>query len=51
LQDVPGKKKAAPVMDVLHAWMIVQRERVHDGVAIAKAFDYSLKRGTVSLPL
>jgi hypothetical protein len=40
------QEKAVPVMDALHAWMIVQRERVHDGVAIAKAFDYSLKRWT-----
>lgn len=33
-------------MDRLHAWMIAQRELVHDGVAmaIAKALDYSLKR-------
>jgi len=40
------QEKAAPAMDVLHTWMIAQRERVHDGVAIAKAFDYSLKRWT-----
>jgi len=33
-------------MDALHTWMITQRECVHDGVAIAKAFDYSLKRWT-----
>ena len=40
------KEKAAPAMDALHAWMIAQRELVHDGVAIAKALDYSLKRWT-----
>lgn len=40
------QEKAAPVMDRLHAWMIAQRELVHDGVAIAKALDYSLKRWT-----
>lgn len=38
------KEKGAPAIDALHTWMIAQRERVHDGVAIAKAFDYSLKR-------
>ncbi|CAM3353390.1 Transposase, IS66 family [Pseudomonas fluorescens] len=37
---------AVPVMDILHTWMIAQRELVHDGVAIAKALDYSLKRWT-----
>jgi len=31
-------------MDALHAWMIAQRQIVHDGSAIAKALDYSLKR-------
>ena len=40
------QEKAVPVMEMLHAWMIAQRERVHDGVAIAKALDYSLKRWT-----
>ena len=40
------QEKAEPAMDALHTWMIAQRERVHDGVAIAKAFDYSLKRWT-----
>lgn len=38
------QEKAVPVMDRLHAWMIAQRELVHDGLAIAKALDYSLKR-------
>jgi hypothetical protein len=38
------QEKAEPAMDALHTWMIAQLERVHDGVAIAKAFDYSLKR-------
>src|SRR5471032_1975910 len=31
-------------MGTLHAWMIAQRQIVHDGSAIAKALDYSLKR-------
>ncbi|UVJ41918.1 IS66 family transposase [Pseudomonas sp. LS1212] len=38
------QEKAAPAMDALHAWMTAQRQLVHDGVAIAKALDYSLKR-------
>jgi transposase len=40
------QEKAAPAMDALHTWMITQRECMYDGVAIAKAFDYSLKRWT-----
>ena len=40
------QEKAVPAMDALHAWMIAQRQLVHDGVAIAKALDYSLKRWT-----
>jgi len=38
------QEKAVPAMDALHAWMIAQRQIVHDGSAIAKALDYSLKR-------
>jgi hypothetical protein len=38
------QEKAVPVMAALHAWMIAQRQIVHDGSAIAKALDYSLKR-------
>lgn len=40
------QEKAVPVMDALHAWMIAQRQIVHDGSAISKALDYSLKRWT-----
>ena len=40
------QEKAVPVMDALHAWMITQRLLVHDGSAISKALDYSLKRWT-----
>jgi len=40
------QEKAAPAMDALHAWMIAQRELVHDGVAIAKTLDYTLNRWT-----
>jgi len=38
------QEKAVPVMDTLHTWMIAQRQFVHEGSAIAKALDYSLKR-------
>jgi hypothetical protein len=31
-------------MDALHAWMVAQRDTVHNGSAIGKALDYSLKR-------
>lgn len=40
------QEKAVPVMDALHAWMIAQRDIVHNGSAISKALDYSLKRWT-----
>jgi transposase len=38
------QERAKPVADMLHKWMIGQRERVPDGSAIMKALDYSLKR-------
>ncbi|WP_434559381.1 IS66 family transposase [Pseudomonas sp. R1-6] len=40
------QEKAAPLMDAFHTWMIAQRELVHEGLAITKALDYSLKRWT-----
>lgn len=40
------QEKAVPIADALHAWMLAQRQRVHEGTAIAKALDYSLKRWT-----
>ena len=40
------QEKAVPVMDALHAWMVAQRDIVHNGSAIGKALDYSLKRWT-----
>ncbi|RML48811.1 hypothetical protein ALQ93_200032 [Pseudomonas syringae pv. pisi] len=36
--------KAVPVMDMVHAWMIAQRDLVPEGAAISRALDYSLKR-------
>ena len=38
------QEKAVPVMEMLHAWMIVQRDLVPEGSAISRALDYSLKR-------
>ncbi|KPY88993.1 Transposase orf3 [Pseudomonas syringae pv. tagetis] len=38
------QEKAVPVMDVLHTWMIAQRDLVPEGSAISRALDYSLKR-------
>lgn len=37
------QEKALPVMDALHAWMVALRDIVHNGSAIGKALDYSLK--------
>jgi len=36
--------KARPVADALHAWLRLQRQKVPDGSATAKAIDYSLGR-------
>jgi len=38
------QEKAGPLIDALHTWMMVQRDLVPEGSAIAKALDYSLKR-------
>ena len=38
------QEKAIPVMDRLHAWMIAQRDLMHEGSAISRALVYSLKR-------
>ena len=38
------KDKSKRLVDTLHQWMLLQRQRVTDGTAIAKALDYSLKR-------
>lgn len=38
------QQRGKPVADLLHQWMIGQRERVPEGSAIMKALDYSLKR-------
>jgi transposase len=38
------QSKAKPIADALHSWLIVQRQKVPNGGATAKAMDYSLKR-------
>ena len=38
------QEKAKPVLDLLHRWLLAQRQKVPDGSATAKAIDYSLKR-------
>ena len=38
--------KAKPVADVMHEWLLAQRQRVPNGSATAKAIDYSLNRWT-----
>ena len=36
--------KSKSLLDALHQWMLLQRQRITDGAATAKALDYSLKR-------
>ena len=36
--------RTKPLLDALHEWMTLQRRKVPDGSATAKALDYSLKR-------
>jgi transposase len=36
--------QAKPVVDALHRWLALHRQKVPDGSATAKAIDYSLKR-------
>jgi transposase len=33
-----------PILDMLHRWLILQRQQATDGTALARAIDYSLKR-------
>jgi len=36
--------KSKPLLDALHQWMILHRQKITDGSATAKALDYSLRR-------
>ncbi|ENY3775125.1 TPA: IS66 family transposase [Pseudomonas aeruginosa] len=38
------RRQTQPVLDALHEWMQLQRQKVPDGSATAKALDYSLRR-------
>lgn len=38
------RRRALPITQTLHSWLIAQRTKVVDGGATAKAIDYSLKR-------
>ncbi|MDO9505464.1 IS66 family transposase [Hydrogenophaga sp.] len=38
------RERTKPLLDALHEWMTLQRCKVPDGSATAKALDYSLKR-------
>ena len=36
--------RARPLAEAMHAWMVLQRQKILDGSVTAKALDYSLKR-------
>jgi transposase len=36
--------RSKPVLDALHRWMLLTRQKITDGSATSKALDYSLKR-------
>jgi transposase len=38
--------QSKPLADAFHQWMVLQRQKITDGSATAKALDYSLKRWT-----
>jgi transposase len=38
------KAKTKPLLDALHEWMSLQRQKVPSGTATAKALDYSMRR-------
>ncbi|MCP1119238.1 IS66 family transposase, partial [Robbsia andropogonis] len=38
------QKRSRPIADALHTWMLLHRQQVSEGSAIAKALDYSLRR-------
>ena len=43
-RQVIRQQKTKPVLDALHEWMLLQRQKVPDSSATAKALDYSLRR-------
>jgi transposase len=38
------QERSKPLLDALHQWMLLNRQKVPDGTATAKALDYSLRR-------
>jgi transposase len=38
------QEQSKPLLDALHQWMILNRQKITDGSATAKALDYSLRR-------
>jgi transposase len=38
------RRQTQPVLDALHQWMLLQRQKVPEGSATAKTLDYSLRR-------
>ena len=38
------QERTKPLLDALHHWMILNRQKITDGSATAKAIDYSLRR-------
>ena len=38
--------RSKPLLDALHRWLLLTRQKITDGSATAKALDYSLKRWT-----
>ncbi len=38
------QQQTKPLLDTLHRWMLLQRQKVPEGSASAKALDYSLRR-------
>ncbi|WP_414629852.1 IS66 family transposase [Burkholderia cepacia] len=44
LARLEARRQARPIADALHQWLRLQRHKVPEGSATAKAIDYSLKR-------
>ena len=40
------EQHSKPILDALHEWMTLQRQKLPDSTATAKALDYSLRRWT-----
>ncbi|MFZ6876638.1 IS66 family transposase, partial [Undibacterium sp. Di27W] len=38
------QEQSRPRLEVMHAWLLQQRQKTADGSSLAKAIDYSLKR-------